>query len=249
MLRDVKPQIAILGAMEFPINRYLVSELIDSYDIHIIGTKSRLTTKIKQLIKVFKQNGSFGTVYYLIEKYKESFFLNKLVKTQKSVTNTHIQTYLFMENSRELINHFISNQYNFIILGKCGIVSSSVLVAANCKFVNVHPAKLPEYRGYAEPAHAIKDGRIDLIGSTVHWVDEGIDSGSVIDWQPFLKADSKDLSHLLSKVRFDGFVKLVSLIKNTNFTALVGEPQQTRYPLCKMLDWESRKLINKNLKV
>jgi len=248
MLSDGNPQIAILGELDFPINRYLVSELNHSYDIHIIGTKSRLTRKIKKLIMVVKQNKLSGTLYYLIEKYKENFFLNKLVKSQKIFTSTPSRTYLFVENSQELINHFTSNQYKFIILGRSGIVSNRVLVAANCKFVNVHPAKLPEYRGYAEPAHAIKDGRFDLIGSTVHWVDEGIDSGSVVDWQPFLISDSKDLSHLLSNVRFNGFVKLISLIKNTNFTALVGETQQTRYPLCKMLDWETRKLINKNLK-
>ena len=249
MPHNIKPTIAILGSKNYPINRYLVSKLINSYNIHLIGTKPKLSAKINLLINVFKQNGLFGTLYYLLEKYKENYFLNKLVKYENNYTDNHCPIFSFTENSQDLIEHFIDNQYNFIILGKSGIISSNLLTATNCKLVNVHPAKLPEYRGYAEPAHAIKDGRIDLIGSTIHWVDAGIDSGSIIDWQPFPNVESKDLSLLLAEVRFNGFVKLVELVKKTNFAALVGESQQAKYPLCKMLDWDTRKLTNKNFKI
>jgi hypothetical protein len=240
----MKPTIAILGTKKYPINKYLVSKLINSYNIHIIGTKPKLSTKIKLLIKVFKQNGLFGTFYYLLEKYKENYFLDQLVRYENIYTDNRCPTFLFKENSQELIKHFVDNQYNFIILVKSGIISSDLLTAANCKLVNVHPAKLPEYRGYAEPAHAINDGRLDLIGSTIHWVDEGIDSGSIIEWQPYLNAESKDLSLLLAEVRFNGFAKLVDLMKKTDFAALVGEPQQVKFPLYKMLDWQNRKLTN-----
>ena len=244
----MKPTIAILGTKNYPINRYLVAELINSYDIHLIRTKPKLSAKINRLINVYKQNGLFGTLYYLLEKYKENYFLNILVKHKSNYTDNHCPTFLFTENSQNLIKHFVDYHYNFIILGKSGIISSNLLKAANCKLVNVHPAKLPEYRGYAEPAHAIRDGRLDFIGSTIHWVDEGIDSGPVIEWHPFLNVETKDLSLLLAEVRFSGFIKLVELAKKTNFKTLVGEPQQVKFPLCKMIDWNERKLTNKEFK-
>ena len=45
--------------------------------------------------------------------------------------------------------------------------------------VNTHPALLPKFPG----AHAVRDALIagvQVTGSTVHWVDAGIDTGPVI---------------------------------------------------------------------
>lgn len=47
------------------------------------------------------------------------------------------------------------------------------------RIVNTHPALLPEFPG----AHAIRDALaagVDKSGVTVHWVDEGVDTGPVI---------------------------------------------------------------------
>ena len=47
------------------------------------------------------------------------------------------------------------------------------------RIVNTHPALLPEFPG----AHAIRDALaagVDVTGVTVHWVDEGVDTGPVI---------------------------------------------------------------------
>jgi folate-dependent phosphoribosylglycinamide formyltransferase PurN len=47
------------------------------------------------------------------------------------------------------------------------------------RIVNTHPALLPAFPG----AHAIRDALaagVDTTGVTVHWVDEGIDTGPVI---------------------------------------------------------------------
>lgn len=46
--------------------------------------------------------------------------------------------------------------------------------------INSHPSLLPKYPG----AHAVRDALADNAmetGSTVHWVDEGIDTGAVIE--------------------------------------------------------------------
>jgi phosphoribosylglycinamide formyltransferase-1 len=48
------------------------------------------------------------------------------------------------------------------------------------RILNVHPSLLPAFPG----AHAIDDARaagVETTGVTVHWVDEGLDTGAVIE--------------------------------------------------------------------
>ena len=50
--------------------------------------------------------------------------------------------------------------------------------------VNLHMAPLPEYRGCNQYSFAIMDG-LDYFGTTVHVLDEGIDSGDILYEQRF----------------------------------------------------------------
>lgn len=57
--------------------------------------------------------------------------------------------------------------------------------------VNLHGAPLPEYRGSMGDAMAILDGK-DYFGSSLHWMDDGIDTGDLIAVErfPITKADT-----------------------------------------------------------
>lgn len=52
----------------------------------------------------------------------------------------------------------------------------------NCKLgiINLHPAPLPQYRGCNSYSHAIMNGESQY-GVTLHYVDEGIDTGDIIN--------------------------------------------------------------------
>jgi folate-dependent phosphoribosylglycinamide formyltransferase PurN len=61
------------------------------------------------------------------------------------------------------------------------------------RIVNTHPALLPAFPG----AHAVRDALaagVDTTGVTVHWVDEGVDTGPVITQVavPVLPGDDED---------------------------------------------------------
>ncbi len=45
--------------------------------------------------------------------------------------------------------------------------------------LNVHPGSLPQYAGLYAPMRQMVDGQ-EQIGCTVHWIDDGIDTGPVI---------------------------------------------------------------------
>lgn len=52
-------------------------------------------------------------------------------------------------------------------------------ITTRFKIINSHPALLPSYPG----AHAVRDALADgatVTGTTIHWIDEGVDTGEVI---------------------------------------------------------------------
>jgi len=50
--------------------------------------------------------------------------------------------------------------------------------------INLHFGLLPQYRGMAPVAHAMING--DMVGITLHYIDEGIDTGAIIETFDFL---------------------------------------------------------------
>src|SRR5690606_2932646 len=70
-----------------------------------------------------------------------------------------------------------------VIQGGIGIVKPDMLCIPRIGFLNVHPGRLPEYRGNACPEWAVANG--DEVHFTAHMIDEGIDSGPVILSQPY----------------------------------------------------------------
>lgn len=60
------------------------------------------------------------------------------------------------------------------------IFPASFLEVPRFGILNVHPGYLPEYAGLFAPFHQLASGR-PRIGCTVHYVDEGIDTGPVVE--------------------------------------------------------------------
>ncbi len=60
------------------------------------------------------------------------------------------------------------------------IISRSVLAAIPVPVFNVHAGITPRYRGVHGGYWALREGRPDLAGSTVHLIDPGIDTGGIL---------------------------------------------------------------------
>ena len=76
------------------------------------------------------------------------------------------------------------------------IVGPAVLDAFGGRLLNTHPALLPAFPG----AHAVRDALAagaEVTGSTVHWVDAGVDTGPVIAQRevPVLPGDDEARLH------------------------------------------------------
>jgi phosphoribosylglycinamide formyltransferase-1 len=66
--------------------------------------------------------------------------------------------------------------------------------------INTHPALLPNFPG----AHAVRDALISgasVTGSTVHWVDAGVDTGSIISQKEVVILPQDDESSLHERIK------------------------------------------------
>jgi phosphoribosylglycinamide formyltransferase-1 len=70
-----------------------------------------------------------------------------------------------------------------VLAGYMHLLTPAFLERFPDRIVNVHPSLLPEFPG----AHAVDDALaagVDTTGVTVHFVNEGLDSGAVIRQEP-----------------------------------------------------------------
>ncbi len=70
-------------------------------------------------------------------------------------------------------------------------IPAAVLAMPAQGFLNVHPSRLPDYRGPAPLFWQLRDG-VNPLGVTVHWMDATLDTGAVADQADVLLPDGID---------------------------------------------------------
>lgn len=70
------------------------------------------------------------------------------------------------------------NEIQLGIQAGVGILKPEMIAALPLGILNIHPGKLPEYRGNACPEWALLNG--DEVWATAHMIDQGIDTGPVV---------------------------------------------------------------------
>nr|WP_133804194.1 phosphoribosylglycinamide formyltransferase [Kribbella sp. VKM Ac-2527] len=96
-----------------------------------------------------------------------------------------------------------------VLAGYMKILSSAVI--GTYPTINTHPALSPSFPG----AHAVRDALahgVKVTGVTIHWVDEGIDTGEIIAQAPVAVADddtTDSLRRRIQSIERDLYVKVI----------------------------------------
>ncbi|WP_085521053.1 phosphoribosylglycinamide formyltransferase [Tuberibacillus sp. Marseille-P3662] len=85
------------------------------------------------------------------------------------------------------------------LAGYMRLVGSQLLTAYKHRIVNIHPSLLPAFPGLRAIDQALEAG-VKVTGVTVHFVDEGMDTGSIIAQEPVTIAEGDDAETLADKV-------------------------------------------------
>ena len=105
------------------------------------------------------------------------------------------------------------------------IVPKGVLNIPRYGVLNLHPAYLPYNRGWHTPSWAILEET--PIGATLHFMDEGIDSGDIIH-RKLLEVTPKDTAHSLYKrlkdLEFEVFKEAWPILIQKSFQRIPQDP-------------------------
>lgn len=107
------------------------------------------------------------------------------------------RTKLDEEAERHYIQRLQDAQVDLVVLaGFMRILKGEFLNAFRNRVVNIHPSLLPSFPGLEAWKQALDYG-VKVTGCTVHFVDQGIDSGAIIGQQtvPVLDGDTAQSLH------------------------------------------------------
>ncbi|MGD2118694.1 MAG: formyltransferase family protein [Chromatiales bacterium] len=134
------------------------------------------------------------------------------------------------------------------------ILKSEILNAAQTGILNIHPGKLPDYRGCTCLEWAVYNN--EQVYNTVHYMTEDIDAGKVIMEEPYEFSSSDDYVDVRVKVYLGGFSLLARaancILKNESLHSHQKFPgKEGRYykPISDdLLDVVKKKLVSGNYK-
>ncbi|WP_037026884.1 methionyl-tRNA formyltransferase [Psychromonas aquimarina] len=110
------------------------------------------------------------------------------------------------------------------------ILRKEIINLANNGFINCHAGALPFYRGRNPLNWALINGEKQF-GITVHYVDEGIDTGDIVEQRLYAISLEDDYATLLNKAAFECANVLHSAIVKIEKNVVVRQPQEDIHPV------------------
>ena len=94
-------------------------------------------------------------------------------------------------NSKKVIEILQTSYHDYIVLSGTRILSKNVIHSVKSPILNIHAGITPNYRGVHGAYWAFVNKESHLAGVTLHRVDHGVDTGSIID-QELITISKKD---------------------------------------------------------
>ena len=146
-----------------------------------------------EIIKAYKDGQINSKVIAVISNNPIAKGIKK-AKTQGIITKiiNHNEFDNLKDFEESLSNYLEEKKINLVCLaGFMKVLSKDFTIKWNKKILNIHPSLLPSFKGLNTHRRAIEKN-VKYTGCTVHFVDESIDSGEIIDQEivKILKSDT-----------------------------------------------------------
>ena len=158
-------------------------------------------TNLQALIDQIEQGTLSAEISLVISNVKEAFALERAKK--HGIKSVFLDPRSFSEKGgfdRELIELLQADTFDLICLaGFMRILGKTFVNSFRGKIINIHPSLLPAFPGLHPQRQALDYG-VKFSGCTVHFVDEGIDSGPIILQSVVPLYDSDDEETLSQRI-------------------------------------------------
>ena len=163
-------------------------------------------TNLQAIIDNIENNNINGRIELVISNKEEAYGLTRSEKA--GIETLYLDRSKFRseeEYNLELIKKFREKDIELIILaGYLRVLSGDFIKEFKDRIINIHPSLIPSFCGkgyYGEWVHqCVLDSGVKITGATVHFVDEGTDTGPII-LQDIVKVENdENLKTLKEKV-------------------------------------------------
>ena len=113
------------------------------------------------------------------------------------IEEKRFKTRLSIESEQDLVKRLRGAEVDLVVLaGYMRLLKAPMLEAFPRRIINIHPSLLPKFPGLEAWRQALEAGE-SMTGCTVHFVDEGMDSGEIIAQMsvPILAGDNPARLH------------------------------------------------------
>ena len=132
--------------------------------------------------------------------------------------------YANTEEGRSVLNQL---KPDLVIVNGTRIISKKTLESVPATFINIHTGITPAFRGVHGGYWAIATGKRNLFGTTVHYVDTGVDTGGIIE-QVFLDPPKKDNFHTYPYLQY---ASVLPVLRNVIQSFVDGNKPSTKPPV------------------
>jgi len=158
-------------------------------------------SNLQALIDYIKGNDLNGDIVLVFSNNKDAYALNRARKNKiKAVFMDSSGYNTRKQYDTKIIELLEDEKIDLVVLaGYMFLLSQEFVRKFKNKILNIHPALLPSFKG----THGIKDAYeygVKVTGVTVHFVDEGLDSGPIIIQQSVDIDQNESVEELEEKI-------------------------------------------------
>ena len=175
-------------------------------------------TNLQAIIDGCENKSINGEVKVVISNKEEAYGLER--------ARNHKITAICEKDENKIIEILKENEVELVILaGYLKIVSPKLVNEYRNKIINIHPSLIPAFCGKGYYGEKVHQGVIDygakVTGATVHFVDEGADTGPII-MQKTIEVkqddDAKKLAERVREVEHEILTKSISMFCENKLT-------------------------------
>jgi len=138
-------------------------------------------TNLQAIIEAIKEGKIEGRISIVISDNRDAFALKRAKQNNIETEYINFKSFKNREDyDKEIMECLKEKDIDLVVLaGYMRILSSYFIKMYKNRIMNIHPALLPSFPGLHAQRQAVEYG-VKISGCTVHFVDEGVDSGPVI---------------------------------------------------------------------
>jgi len=138
-------------------------------------------TNLQAIIEAVKEGKIEGRISIVISDNRDAFALKRAKQNNIETEYINFKSFKNREDyDKEIMECLKEKDIDLVVLaGYMRILSSYFIKMYKNRIINIHPALLPSFPGLHAQRQAVEYG-VKISGCTVHFVDEGVDSGPVI---------------------------------------------------------------------